>query len=246
MNGLPPQQIEVKLKNIEDFYAIKDQQGNKIDFASADGKALFNHLRHNCTTYEDILGRIRSQQGYISEAQLKLVKQAAAEVIIEHFRNDNENLQLELSKQREEKKRVISVFQNFKNEVMALLQKLGVNTISAGINTLDDLLQKVATAEQSEKAYQELQTKHKNSTMTFGRYNDAYRVHEVLTLDYLEMKKVDPEIVGNLRKLYKTQSPRTAIPVFCQFTESEESVVIKRIKGKIYYTDPSKLKAKEL
>lgn len=241
MNTQKPVQVKVVLKNPERFYAIQDEYGNTIDFGTADGRNLFKHLRHNCTTYDDVLDGIHSQQGYVSEVQQKLVKQAAAEVIIEHFRNDNENLQTDLAKQINQKKNIVQKFKNFTTDTGKLLQKLGVNTITSGINALDDVLQKVATVEQIERAYEELEAKHEKSRTAFGRLNDAYRVHEVLTLEYLEAKGIDSEIIENLKKLYKTQSPKTAIPAFCQFTESEESLVIKRIKSKLHYTDPNKL-----
>lgn len=232
-----PQAIKVELRNIEEFYAIRDRQGQKIDFATADGKQLFNHLRHHCSTYDDVLKQIQQKQGSVSDAQLKLVKQAAAEVIIAHFRDDSEALQLELSKKKKQNANVIASFKALTSDVSKLLQKLGVTSITAGINTLDDLLQKVATAEQADEAYEKLQKKHRNSTNAFGRFNDAYRVHEALTIDYLEINNTDPEIVDNLKLLYKTQSPRTAIPVFCKFTQSENAAVLKRIKSKLRYTD---------
>lgn len=236
-----PQTIKVELRNIEEFYAIKNEQGQEMDFATADGKQLFNHLRHCCSTYDDVLKQIKLHQGYVSDAQLKLVKQAAAEVIIAHFRDDSEALQKELIKKKKQNASVIASFKNLTSDVKTLLQKLGVTSITAGMTTLDDLLQKVATAEQADQAYEKLQKKHQKSTNTFGRLNDTYRVHEALTLDYLEMNNIAPEILANLRHLYEKKSPKTAIPVFCQFTDSEESEVIKRIKKKLYYTDVSKL-----
>jgi hypothetical protein len=49
----------VKIVRPELLYQIRTEYGDNLDFSSASGRELLNHLRHNVTNYDDVLEQIR-------------------------------------------------------------------------------------------------------------------------------------------------------------------------------------------
>jgi hypothetical protein len=43
---------QITLTNLEQFYQIRDENGQLINYEQAKGRQLFNHYRHNMTTYD--------------------------------------------------------------------------------------------------------------------------------------------------------------------------------------------------
>lgn len=74
---------------------VRDAQGKKvleeIPLQDATSAQLFNHYRHNVTNYEEAIDLIKqSQNGYISDKQVKWCSAASAEVVMAVLRTEHE------------------------------------------------------------------------------------------------------------------------------------------------------------
>lgn len=74
---------------------VKDERGKKvleeIPLRDATSAQIFNHYRHNVTNYEEAIDLVkRSQNGYISDKQVKWCSAASAEVVMAVLRTEHE------------------------------------------------------------------------------------------------------------------------------------------------------------
>ncbi|WP_299411570.1 hypothetical protein [Acaryochloris sp. IP29b_bin.148] len=200
----------VELKRPDLLYQIKDEYGDVLDFSSASGRELLNHLRHNVTNYDDVLQEIEHNQGSMSGRQLKHATNAATELVLALYRDEHV--------------RVIQVAQDRGNVLRNLMKKVGVSSASALSNLLDSWSEKLKTV-----------AKLENSQRSLQQWNDTYRVQRTLVKKVLEHEGVDPSIRTKVDQIYSTRSVNKAIAIGESLLDWEQSEILKLVKKAIRY-----------
>jgi hypothetical protein len=202
----------VELTNPEQLYNVQDQDGSQIPYDLADGRQLFNHYRHRMTNYEQVLADIRAeQQGNITGRQEKQIAVAAAEHIIEEYRNEH-----------------VKVIQDSQKKglfIKGLLQRFGVGTASALSQMLDSWSEKIKEIGHLESSQRSLQT-----------WNDTYRVQRQLVKTLLKQEKVSEEVRAKVDQIYSTRSTKKAVALGSNLFNLEESEILKLVKAVVRYT----------
>ena len=80
---------KIELTNSENLYQIRDKDGQIINYDQANGRELFNHYRHNMTNYDEVLDKIRQEQGYVKGYQQKKAVIGAAEQVLEKYHEEH-------------------------------------------------------------------------------------------------------------------------------------------------------------
>ncbi|WP_414544910.1 hypothetical protein [Nostoc sp. CCY0012] len=202
---------EIKLTNAEQLYHIKDESGQPIAYEEADGRQLFNHYRHNLTNYDQVLDNIRSEQGHVTGRQEKKASVAAAEQVLEKYRDEHI--------------KVIKDSQRKGNLLKTIMQKAGVGTASAVVSFLDSCSDKI----------KEL-SKLENSQRTLQAWNDTYRVQRELVRKLLIQEGVSPDTINKVNKIYSTRSVKKAVELGSQLLNLEKSEILTLIKSAVRYT----------
>jgi hypothetical protein len=202
----------VKLTNPEQLYNVQDGDGSQIPYDLANGRQLFNHYRHRMTNYDEVLDDIRAeQQGEIYGRQEKQVTVAAAEHIIEEYRNEHV--------------KVIQDSQKKGKILKALLQKAGVSTAVALSQLLDSWSEKIKEIGHLESSQRSLQT-----------WNDTYRVQRQLVKTLLKQENVSEEVRAKVDQIYSTRSTKKAVALGSNLFNLEESEILKLVKAVVRYT----------
>jgi hypothetical protein len=208
----PVKRVQMKLTNVDQLYAITDEQGNSIDYKQADGRQLFNHYRHKMTNYDQFLDDMREQQaGHLKGIQQKQATERAAELILEKY--------------REEHVQVIVDGQKKGDILKSLMQKAGVGTASALIAVLDSYSEKLKTFAHLERSQRELQ-----------KWNDTYRVQKELVKQVLSEAAVDPDVQQRVNAVYATKSVNKAIEAGSTLLNWEKSEILRLVKTAVRYT----------
>ena len=183
----------VKLTNPEHLYNVQDVDGSQIPYDEADGRQLFNHYRHRMTNYDEVLGKIRAEQdGNITGRQEKQVAVAAAEHILEKYRNEH----VKVIQDSQKKGRVIK----------SLFERLGVSTASALSQILDSWSEKIKEIGKLENSQRSLQT-----------WNDTYRVQRELVKTLLKQENISVDIQAKVKLIYGTRSVNKAVELGADF-----------------------------
>jgi len=204
----------VEVTHPEKLYSIQDSDGSQIPYDLANGRQLFNHYRHRMTNYDQVLDDLRAeQQGNITGRQEKQIAIAAAEHILEEYRNEHV--------------KVIQDSQKKGQFIKGLFQRFGVGTASALTQMLDSWSEKIKEISHLESSQRSLQT-----------WNDIYRVQKVLVLNLLDQEDVSDEVRAKVAQLYGTRSTRNAVTLGANLLNLEESEILKFLKRKdaIRYT----------
>ncbi len=189
---------------------ICNQYGDVLDFSSASGRELLNHLRHSVTNYDDVLQEIRVGLGYASNFHAKHATNAATELVLALYRDEHI--------------KVIQVAQNRGNILRNLLQKAGVQSASALATLLDSWSEKLKTV-----------AKLENSQRSLQQWNDTYRVQRVLVKKVLEQAEVEPGVQDKVNQIYKTRSVNNALTLGASLLDWEQSEILKLVKTVIRY-----------
>ncbi|MGK7886431.1 MAG: hypothetical protein AB4057_17630 [Crocosphaera sp.] len=205
---------EVKLTQPEQLYQIKDKEGNIIDLEQANGRELFNHYRHNVTNYDQVLDNRRNQQGYLTGRQEKEAAIAAAEQVLEQYRDEH----IKVIKDSQKKGALIKQW----------LDKVGVGTALAFTNLLDSWSEKLKEV-----------AKLQNSQRTLQTWNDTYRVQRELVKKLLKDEEISEEIIKKVNKIYGTRSVNKAITLGTNLFDLQKSEILKLVKSAIKYTQIS-------
>jgi hypothetical protein len=192
------------------LYAVRNEHGDKLDFASASGREMLNHLRHNVTNYDDVLEIIRADQGNVTNFHVKHATNAATELVLALYRDEH-------IKVTQEAQRRINILRN-------LMEKVGVNSVSALVSFLDSCSEKLKTI-----------AKLENSQRSLQQWNDTYRVQQVLVKKVLEEAGVDQAVQDNVNKIYATRSVNSAITLGTSLLDWEKSEILKLVKTAIRY-----------
>lgn len=202
----------VKLTNPERLYDIEDGDGSQIPYDLADGRQLFNHYRHRMTNYDQVLDGIRAeQQGNITGRQEKQVTIAAAEHVLETYRNEH-----------------VKVIQDSQKKgyfIKSLFQRFGVGTASALTQMLDSWSEKIKEISHLESSQRSLQT-----------WNDTYRVQREMVKALLEQEGVSAEVRDKVALIYGTRSVNKAVELWSDFFNLEKSETVKLIKAVVRYS----------
>ena len=202
----------VKLTNPEQLYNVQDGDGSQIPYDLANGRQLFNHYRHRMTNYDQVLDDLRAeQQGNITGRQEKQVTVAAAEHILEEYRNEH-----------------VKVIQDSQKKglfIKGLFQRFGVGTASALTQMLDSWSEKIKEISHLESSQRSLQT-----------WNDTYRVQRDLVKALLKQENVSEEVRAKVDQIYGTRSSKKAISLGSNLFNLEESEILKLVKAGIKYT----------
>lgn len=204
----------VQLVKPELIYQIRNKYGDILDFSTASGRDLLNHLRHNITNYDDVLKDIEFGQGHISGRQVKHANNAATELV--------------LALCRDEHIKVIELAQKRGNVLKNLMQKAGVSSASALSALLDSLSEKIKTV-----------AKLENSQRSLQQWNDTYRVQRTLVKKILEQEGVEPSIRTKVDQIYSTRSVNKAISMGESLLDWEQSEILKLVKKAIRYKNLS-------
>jgi hypothetical protein len=202
---------EIKLTNIEQLYQIKDESGQPIAYEEADGRQLFNHYRHNLTNYDQVLDDIRVEQGYLTGRQEKKASVAAAEQVLEKYRDEHI--------------KVIKDSQKKGNLLKTIMQKAGVGTASAVVTFLDSCSEKIKEV-----------SKLENSQRTLQTWNDTYRVQRELVKKLLIDEGVSPDTISKVNKIYSTRSVNKGVELGSKLFNLEKSEILTLVKSAIRYT----------
>lgn len=198
----------VKLTNPEQLYNVQDGDGSQIPYDLANGRQLFNHYRHRMTNYDQVLDDLRAeQQGTITGRQEKQIAVAAAERVLEEYRNEHV--------------KVIQDSQKKGQFIKGLLQRFGVGTASALTQMLDSWSEKIKEISHLESSQRRLQA-----------WNDLYRVQKVLVINLLEQEDVSEEVRAKVAQLYGTLATKKAITLGAHLLNLEESEILKFLKRK--------------
>lgn len=202
---------EIKLTNIEQLYQIKDESGQPIAYEEADGQQLFNHYRHNLTNYDQVLDNVRAEQGYLTGRQEKKASVAAAEQVLEKYRDEHI--------------KVIKDSQKKGNLLKTIMQKAGVGTASAVVTFLDSCSEKIKEV-----------SKLENSQRTLQTWNDTYRVQRELVKKLLIDEGVSPDTISKVNKIYSTRSVNKAVELGSKLFNLEKSEILTLVKSAVRYT----------
>jgi hypothetical protein len=201
----------VKLTNPEQLYNIQDQDGSQIPYDLADGRQLFNHYRHRMTNYDQVLDDIRAEQdGSITGRQEKQVTVAAAEHILEEYRNEHFKVVQDSQKKSKILKR--------------LFEKVGVSTALALSQLLDSWSEKIKEIGHLESSQRSLQT-----------WNDTYRVQRELVRTLLKQENVSEDVRAKVDLIYGTRSSKKAVALGADLFKLEESEILKLVKAVVRY-----------
>lgn len=209
-NQEPDIRNQIKLTNGEQFYQIKDGNGQTIDFELAQGRQLFNHYRHSMTNYDQVLDDIRTQRGHVSGWEQKQASVGATEQILEKYRDEH----VKVIKDSQKKGRVLKT----------LMQKAGVGTASALANLLDSWSEKIKEVGKLE-----------NSQRTLQSWNDTYRVQRELVKKLLISEGTSKEVVDKVNAIYGTRSVGKAVELGSDLFNLEKSEILKFIKSAVRY-----------
>ena len=202
----------VKLTNPEQLYNVQDGDGSPIPYDLANGRQLFNHYRHRMTNYDQVLDDLRAeQQGSITGRQEKQIAVAAAEHILEEYRNEHV--------------KVIQDSQKKGQFIKGLFQRFGVGTASALTQMLDSWSEKIKEISHLESSQRSLQT-----------WNDIYRVQKVLVINLLAQEDVSEDVRAKVAQLYGTRSTKKAVALGANLLNLEESEILKLVKTAVRYT----------
>jgi hypothetical protein len=202
----------VKLTNPEQLYKVQDEDGSQIPYDLANRRQLFNHYRHRMTNYDQVLDDIRAeQQGNITGRQEKQVTVAAAEHIIEEYRNEH----VKVIQDSQKKGRILRI----------LFEKVGVSTASALSQLLDSWSEKIKEIGHLESSQRSLQT-----------WNDTYRVQRELVKTLLKQENVSEEVRVKVDQIYGTRSTKKAVALGTNLFNLEESEILKLVKAVVRYT----------
>lgn len=201
----------VQLTNAEHLYSIKDENGCQIPYDQATGRQLFNHYRHRMTNYDQVLDEIRmEQQGSITGRQEKQIALAAAEHILEEYRNEH----IKVIKDSQTKGKLLK----------SIFEKLGVSTAKALLQKIDSWSNKINEIRKLE-----------NSQRTLQSWNDTYRVQRELVKTLLEKENVSAEIRLKVDRIYGTRSVNKAVELGSGLLNLEKSETLKLIKAVVRY-----------
>lgn len=204
----------VELTRPDLFYQVTNEYGDLLDFSSASGRDLLNHLRHRVTNYDDVLEAIERQQGSISGRQVKHATNAATELVLALYRDEHV--------------RVIQVAQDRGNVIRNLMQRVGVSSATALSNLLDTWSERLKTVAKLENSQRKLQ-----------QWNDTYRVQRTLVKKILEQEGVEPSIRTKVDQIYSTRSVNKAISMGESLLDWEQSEILKLVKKAIRYKNLS-------
>lgn len=203
---------QIELTKGEQLYQITDENGRIIGYETANGRQLFNHYRHNMTNYDEVLDTIRTQKGHVSGWEQKQATAAAAEKILEKYRDEHI--------------KVITDSQKKGNILKTLMQKAGVATASSLVGFLDACSEKIKEISHLENSQRSLQV-----------WNDAYRVQSKLVKELLVREGVSQEVIDKVNAIYGTrQSIKKAVELGSDFFNLEKSEILNLIKDAIRYT----------
>ena len=221
----------VKLTNPEHLYDIREGDGSSIPYNKANGRQLFNHYRHRMTNYDQVLGDIRAeQQGEITGRQEKQVAVAAAEHILEEYRNEHVKVIQDSQKKGTilkalfEKVGVTSA-SSFSGMLDSWFEKVGVTSASALSGMLDSWSEKIKNTAHLESSQRKLQ-----------EWNDTYRVQRALVKTLLKQENVSVDILAKVDRIYGTRSVNKAVELGSDFFNLEKSEIVKLIKSAVRYT----------
>lgn len=201
---------QIDLTNVEQLYQVRDESGQLVDYEEASGRQLFNHYRHNMTTYDRVLDQIRTEQGYVSNKQAKKATAGAADQILEKYRDEHV--------------KVIKDSQKKSGILKSLMQKAGVGTAIALANTLDAWSDKIKEISHLESSRSSLQI-----------WNDTYRVQRELVKRLLAQEGVSGEVIAKVNKIYGTRSVNKATELASDLFKLEKSEILKLIKSAVRY-----------
>ncbi len=210
-NQDPDIRNRVRLTNPEQLYQIQDESGQVIEFEQADGRALFNHYRHNMTNYDQVLDDIRTEQGHVTGRQEKKAAVGAAERVVEIYRNEH----IKVIQDSQKKGQVLKT----------LMQKAGVGTASALVTFLDSCSNKIKEI-----------SKLENSQRTLQSWNDTYRVQRELAKQVLRKHEVSEDVIQQINTIYSTRSVNKAVEMATDLLCLEKSEVLKLVKTAVRYT----------
>lgn len=200
----------VKVIRPDLIYQPRNEYGDDLDFSSASGRELLNHLRHSVTNYDDVLEEIRVGLGYASSFHVKHATNAATELILALYRDEHI--------------KVIQIAQKRGSILKDLMQKAGVKSASMLAAILDNLSEKLKTI-----------AKLENSQRSLQQWNDTYRVQRVLVKTVLEQAKVEAAVQDKVNQIYKTRSVNNAITLGASLLDWEQSQILKLVKTAIRY-----------
>jgi hypothetical protein len=194
------------------LYEIRNEYGEVLDFSSASGRELLNHLRHSVTNYDDILQQIKVglNLDYVPSFYVKHATNAATELVLALYRDEHV--------------KVIQVAQKRGNILRNLMQKAGVQSASALANLLDNLSEKLKTI-----------AKLENSQRSLQQWNDTYRVQRALVKIVLEQAEIEPVVQDKINQIYKTRSVNRAIAMGASLLDWEQSEILKLVRTAIRY-----------
>lgn len=195
--------IEVSRPDL--IYSIRDELGRGINFEDAEGWELLNHYRHNATNYDRVCKRIKRNQGFIDDIQIRYCGEAAAEAVLELIRTEHTEV---TRKARDQQKTLGKIF-----------QAAGVSSIKKICDILDGVSENLKTIAKLENSQRSLQT-----------WNDAYRGQKALTLKLLEMEDIDSEVIKKVKRIYSARSSNKLVPIWQKLTDWEASETIKLLK----------------
>jgi hypothetical protein len=205
----------IQIKAPDKLYAIEDFQGQAIEIENANGRELFQHLRHNVTNYDQVLDNLRAEQGHVSAWEQKQAVAGAAEKVLElHYK---------------EHLRVVKNSQRRGQILRDLMHRTGVGTASALVSLLDSWSSKIKDI-----------AKLENSQRTLQVWNDTYRVQRELVKQLLKDEAVSVAVQDKVDKIYGTRSVNKAVELGSALFNWERSEVIRLIKRVVNYTQLEK------
>ena len=163
------------------------------------------------TNYDHVLREIRAeQQGEITGRQEKQIAVAAAEHILEEYRNEHF--------------KVIQDSQRKGRLLKSLFERFSVSTASALSQTLDSWSEKI-------KAIGKLE----NSQRSLQSWNDTYRVQRELVRALLKQENVSVDLLTKVDRIYGTRSVNKAIELGSDFFNLEKSETLRLVKAVVRY-----------
>lgn len=203
---------KIELTNPENLYQIRDKNGQILDYDKAKGRELFNHYRHNMTNYDEVLDKIRKEQGHVKGYQQKKAVIGATERVLEKY--------------HEEHIKVIKDSQNKGNILRKIFDKAKVGTASALVNLLDDWSEQIKRIGNLE-----------NSQRTLRTWNDTYRVQRELVKKLLDEANIDSDMKVKVKAIYSTRSVNKAVEKGVDIFDLEKSEILKLVKTAIRYSN---------
>lgn len=229
---------DIKFNRPHLFYSVRDCNDQLIDFKKANGRLLYNHLRHNCTNYDAEIKRIRKKYfggAWLDNELAKEIDRYTAEIILEKTRDISIRSANKLASVIEERSNLI-------DKLSKIFKSAGTTSIDAIVTILVEARSLIDSPEETHSKLIELIEKNERSySISRGRNLSLQRDYRFkLTLNRQLLKQVvdsthyDETILEVYDEITKANGLKNAIKVYSDFTEIDDNAT-KRILKKLHH-----------